>query len=173
MSYVIVSNKVLVFIKIWWLLIKCLWWATGVYSVNIDAEQGKVVVTGNVDPGKLVKKLKSSGKHAELWGPKGKMFPTNQFKNLPFDHSVAHSKGGGKDNHNNNKSHKGGKDHNKGGGGGGHGHGHGGQPQMFQFQNKGPNNFNLPAKDHKSVKFNIPEEEFDYSDDEFDDFFLG
>ncbi|KAI9084826.1 hypothetical protein K1719_033232 [Acacia pycnantha] len=126
----------------------------GVYSVNIDAEQGKVVVTGNVDPATLLKKLKSSGKRAELWGPKGMMFPTNQFKNLQLDHHV-HGKGG-KDN----KSHKGGKDHQKGGG----------QPQLFQFQNKGPNNFNLPAKDHKSVKFNMPGEEFDASDDEFDDY---
>ncbi|KAK4282823.1 hypothetical protein QN277_014152 [Acacia crassicarpa] len=127
----------------------------GVYSVNIDAEQGKVVVTGNVDPATLLKKLKSSGKRAELWAPKGMMFPTNQFKNLQLDHHV-HGKGG-KDNK---KSHKGGKDHQKGGG----------QPQLFQYQNKGPNNFNLPAKDHKSVKFNMPGEEFDASDDEFDDY---
>ncbi|XP_028780839.1 heavy metal-associated isoprenylated plant protein 34 [Neltuma alba] len=125
----------------------------GVYSVNIDAEQGKVLVTGNVDPGTLIKKLKSSGKHAELWGPKGMMFPTNQFKNLQID---PHGKGG-KDN----KSHKGGKDNQKGAG----------QPQLFQFQNKGPHNFKLPAGDHKSVKFNLPGEEFDASDDDFDDDF--
>nr|GEV57754.1 heavy metal-associated isoprenylated plant protein 37 [Tanacetum cinerariifolium] len=39
----------------------------GVYSVDIDAEHGKVLVTGNVDPTTLIKKLVKSGKHAELW----------------------------------------------------------------------------------------------------------
>ncbi|XP_054811517.1 heavy metal-associated isoprenylated plant protein 32-like [Prosopis cineraria] len=131
----------------------------GVYSVNIDAEQGKVVVAGNVDPSKLIKKLKSSGKHAEIWAPKGMMFPTNQFNNLQIDH---HHGKGAKDN---NKSHKGTKDHQKGGGGGG------GQPQLFQFQNKAPSNFKPPAKNNKSVKFDLPEEDFDASDDEFDDDF--
>ncbi|GJW83125.1 ALP1-like protein isoform X1 [Tanacetum coccineum] len=38
-----------------------------VYSVDIDAEHGKVLVTGNVDPTTLIKKLVKSGKHAELW----------------------------------------------------------------------------------------------------------
>ncbi|XP_054795480.1 heavy metal-associated isoprenylated plant protein 32-like [Prosopis cineraria] len=128
----------------------------GVYSVNIDAEQGKVVVAGNVDPSTLIKKLKSSGKRAEIWAPKGMMFPTNQFNNLQIDH---HHGKGAKDN----KSHKGTKDHQKGGGGGG------GQPQLFQFQNKAPSNFKPPAKNNKSVKFDLPEEDFDASDDEFDD----
>ncbi|KAK1294681.1 hypothetical protein QJS10_CPA16g01370 [Acorus calamus] len=44
----------------------------GVYKTTIDAEQGKVTVSGNVDPAILIKKLVKSGKHAELWGsPKG------------------------------------------------------------------------------------------------------
>ncbi|XP_020588947.1 heavy metal-associated isoprenylated plant protein 32-like [Phalaenopsis equestris] len=42
----------------------------GVYSVAIDEEQGKVTVTGNVDSSILVKKLRKSGKHAELCSSK-------------------------------------------------------------------------------------------------------
>ncbi|KAK4402204.1 Heavy metal-associated isoprenylated plant protein 34 [Sesamum angolense] len=40
----------------------------GVYKVSIDVEQGKVTVSGNVDPAILIKKLEKAGKHAELWG---------------------------------------------------------------------------------------------------------
>ncbi|KAJ6413941.1 hypothetical protein OIU84_006696 [Salix udensis] len=40
----------------------------GVYSTTIDAEHGKVTVTGDVDPAKLIKQFEKSGKHAELWG---------------------------------------------------------------------------------------------------------
>ncbi|KAJ4867098.1 Heavy metal transport/detoxification superfamily protein [Raphanus sativus] len=43
----------------------------GVYSVKADVEQGKVTVTGNVDPTLLVKKLSKSGKHAEIIGGGG------------------------------------------------------------------------------------------------------
>lgn len=39
----------------------------GVYKVDIDAEQQKVTVTGNVDSTILIKKLVRLGKHAELW----------------------------------------------------------------------------------------------------------
>ncbi|KAI9096357.1 hypothetical protein K1719_026076 [Acacia pycnantha] len=50
----------------------------GVYSVNIDAASGKVLVAGNMDPAKLIKKLKRSGKHAELWGgQRGNMYNQN------------------------------------------------------------------------------------------------
>lgn len=35
--------------------------------VDIDAEQQKVTVTGNVDSTSLIKKLTKLGKHAELW----------------------------------------------------------------------------------------------------------
>ncbi|KAI9084363.1 hypothetical protein K1719_033705 [Acacia pycnantha] len=49
-----------------------------VYSVNIDADSGKVLVAGNMDPAKLIKKLKRSGKHAELWGgQRGNMYNQN------------------------------------------------------------------------------------------------
>ncbi|CAL0320986.1 unnamed protein product [Lupinus luteus] len=131
----------------------------GVYSVNIDAEQGKVMVSGHVDPAKLIKKLKSSGKHAEVWGGNRGMnlnYASNpQFKNMQIDNSK-----GGKDNKSqNNKGQK---------GGGGNG---GGGVQVAHFQNmKGGKDLKVPGKDQKSVKFNLQEDdEFDGSDDGFDD----
>ncbi|KAK8967145.1 hypothetical protein KSP40_PGU002300 [Platanthera guangdongensis] len=42
----------------------------GVYTIVIDAEQGKVTVNGNVNPSDLIKKLSKAGKHAELWSAK-------------------------------------------------------------------------------------------------------
>ncbi|KAG0456341.1 hypothetical protein HPP92_024129 [Vanilla planifolia] len=42
----------------------------GVYTVAIDAELQKVIVSGNVDSSTLIKKLARSGKHAELWNKK-------------------------------------------------------------------------------------------------------
>ncbi|RVX12491.1 Heavy metal-associated isoprenylated plant protein 37 [Vitis vinifera] len=42
----------------------------GVYTVNIDAEQQRVTVSGSVDSGTLIKKLVKAGKHAELWSQK-------------------------------------------------------------------------------------------------------
>lgn len=39
----------------------------GVYMTEIDSEQHKVTVTGNVDAQRLIKKLLKSGKQAELW----------------------------------------------------------------------------------------------------------
>ncbi|KAJ4960328.1 hypothetical protein NE237_020238 [Protea cynaroides] len=42
----------------------------GVFTVNIDAEQQKVTVSGSVDPATLIKKLVRAGKHAEIWSAK-------------------------------------------------------------------------------------------------------
>ncbi|KAJ9187752.1 hypothetical protein P3X46_003174 [Hevea brasiliensis] len=42
----------------------------GVYMTQIDPQQHKVTVTGNVDAETLIKKLARSGKHAELWPEK-------------------------------------------------------------------------------------------------------
>ncbi|KAL2534634.1 heavy metal-associated isoprenylated plant protein 35-like [Abeliophyllum distichum] len=42
----------------------------GVYTTNIDAQQQKVTVTGNIDAETLIKKLVKNGKHAELWPEK-------------------------------------------------------------------------------------------------------
>ncbi|CAL1393552.1 unnamed protein product [Linum trigynum] len=123
----------------------------GVYTTQVNTEQGKVTVTGNVDPMKLIKKLEKSGKHAEIWGGGGgggkgsnnfQNMVNNQFKNMQMESG----KGG------------------KGGGGG-----KGGHPQQQQLQQqhhqilqqqqfKGmPKDFKMPpqSKDMKSVKFNL------------------
>ncbi|KAL2530691.1 heavy metal-associated isoprenylated plant protein 33-like [Forsythia ovata] len=168
----------------------------GVYTTNIDAEQGKVTVSGNVDPATLIKKLAKSGKHAELWGvPKANNNQqnqlNNQFKNLQIDN--------GKGQNNKNPSQNGGNPQPKGGPQGGQ------NPQLQQL--KGFQDLKIPPQfmkdmkmlppqfmkdlkipvngkdqNQKSVKFNVPEidesddGEFDYSDDdecddddEFDD----
>ncbi|CAK9178241.1 unnamed protein product [Ilex paraguariensis] len=39
----------------------------GVYTTEIDSQQQKVIVTGNVNAETLIKKLVQKGKHAELW----------------------------------------------------------------------------------------------------------
>ncbi|KAK7337808.1 hypothetical protein VNO77_18395 [Canavalia gladiata] len=125
-------------------------------------DEGKVVVTGNVDPAKLVKKLKRGGKHAEIWGDqKGIMYNqsypihnNHQFHNLQVNGGKV-----GKDNQFLN--HKGQK-----------GHGVGGQGQLPHFQNiKGAQDLKLPAnlKENKSVKFNLSDEEFDGGDNGFDE----
>jgi copper chaperone CopZ len=48
----------------------CLDWFTGVYQSTIDREQGKLTVSGLVDPDTLIKKLKKAGKPAALWEAK-------------------------------------------------------------------------------------------------------
>ncbi|KAL3654466.1 hypothetical protein CASFOL_004147 [Castilleja foliolosa] len=57
----------------------------GVYQVNIDSEQQKVTISGNLDSATLIKKLVKAGKHAELWNPQKsnqnqKQKPTNCIK---------------------------------------------------------------------------------------------
>lgn len=161
----------------------------GVYSTNVDVEQGKVTVTGNVDPAILIKKLEKLGKHAELWGPqKGSSngnyqnLLNNQFKNMMNLENGG--KGGGKDN---NKSQKGGGNNNNN-------HNHqfpkGGQQQQQQLQQLqqlqaqqmmqqqfkgGSKDMNMMKmaqhnKDQKHGKFNMIEDDFD-DDEEFDDDF--
>ncbi|KAE8732781.1 Detected protein of unknown function [Hibiscus syriacus] len=146
----------------------------GVYTTSINADQGKVTVTGNVDPAILVRKLQRSGKRAQLWGSAQKgsnSFQnqmTNQFKNMHFDGGK-----GGKDN----RSQKGGG----GGGGGKNKQKKGGQqfaPPPHHMQPmimKGSKDFKLPpSKDQNSVKFHLPDDDLDESDcdyDEFDDEF--
>ncbi|CAI0391930.1 unnamed protein product [Linum tenue] len=129
----------------------------GVYTTQVNTEQGKVTVTGNVDPMKLIKKLEKSGKHAEIWGGGGggggggkgsnnfQNMVNNQFKNMQMESG----KGG------------------KGGGGGKGGHPQQQQQQQLQQQHhqilqqqqfKGmPKDFKMPpqSKDLKSVKFNL------------------
>lgn len=149
----------------------------GVYSANIDAEQGKVTVLGPVDPYTLITKFEKSGKHAELWGGSGghkngnnnnnhHQFNQNllnlnqQFKNLQMENVK-----GGKDN----KSQKGnhGKDQQKGG----NMQQQLAQLQLEQFMKGGAKDLKLPAKGQKTVKFNLPEDDFGGSEDDFDDEF--
>lgn len=134
----------------------------GVYSVRVDADEGKVVVAGDVDPAKLVKKLKRAGKHAEIWGggQKGMMFNQNYPINSPFQNMLVDNGKGAKDNKSQN--HKGQKGSVVVGGG------HQGQVgQLEHFQNvKGVQDFKVPTKEHKSVKFNLPEEDFGANDDD-------
>ncbi|RLM70273.1 hypothetical protein C2845_PM17G01690 [Panicum miliaceum] len=42
----------------------------GVYQSSIDAEQGKVTVSGLMDPDTVIRKLNRAGKPAQLWGGK-------------------------------------------------------------------------------------------------------
>ena len=171
--------------------------ATGVFTTSIDSEQGKVTVSGNVHPSVLIKKLAKSGKHAELWGAQkannNQNNLPNQFKNMQLDNGK-----GCNNNNNNNKGQKGGNNNNnnnnqpKGGGGGGGG-GQQPNPQQQQLQQqlqqlqqmKGFQDLNLPPhfkdmklpsmpnqnQNQKAVKFNIPDDDEDFSDydDEFDD----
>ncbi|KAI3847395.1 hypothetical protein MKX03_023533 [Papaver bracteatum] len=140
----------------------------GVYQTSIDQEQGKVTVSGNVDPKELIKKFEKSGKHAELWGAQkssnnnNQNQNQNQFKNIQVE-SGNKGGGGGKDTK---AQQKGGKE----------------QPKVGLQLMKGFKDLNnlpqlkdlkLPFKqqDQKSVKFTLPEED-DYSDDDdFDDEF--
>ncbi|ESW26120.1 hypothetical protein PHAVU_003G092500 [Phaseolus vulgaris] len=180
----------------------------GVFTTQIDAEQGKVTVSGNVDPNLLIKKLAKSGKHAELWGAAPKpnnnhhnnqnhLGNANQVKNM----QIEQLKGMGNDNQNNKgQNPKGGGGNNQPKGGGG-GQQQGPNPQQqLQLQHlqqlqqqqrlqqqlqqlqqmKGFQDLNIPQfKDlklpphnpnPKAVKFDIPEDDEDFTDDELDDF---
>lgn len=133
----------------------------GVYTTKIDADLGKVTVSGNVDAATLMKKLNKAGKHAELWGaPKANNQNqlNNQLKNLQLDNG---GKGGGK----------------KGGNNNGGNQPKGGHPnpqqqlQQLQQQMKGFQDLKLPplGQAPKTVKFSLPED--DGMSDEFDDEF--
>ncbi|PNX88904.1 heavy metal transport/detoxification domain-containing protein, partial [Trifolium pratense] len=83
----------------------------GVFTTEIDAEQGKVTVSGNVDPNILIKKLAKSGKHAELWSvPKpnnnnqnnnNNNNLVNQLKNMQIEKPKGGGGGGGGGGNNN------------------------------------------------------------------------
>lgn len=129
------------------------------YSVKVDAGEGKVVVAGDVEPEKLVKKLKMGGKHAEIWGGKNnRNYPINpQFQNMQF----------GKNKGIKSQNLKGQKEGDSGGGG----QGKVGQTAQFPNMKGVQDNLKVPVKEQKSVKFSLPEEEFDGSDDEYEDNF--
>uniref|UniRef100_A0A0A8XUE4 HMA domain-containing protein n=1 Tax=Arundo donax TaxID=35708 RepID=A0A0A8XUE4_ARUDO len=156
----------------------------GVYQSSIDAEQGKVTVSGLVDPDTIIRKLSKAGKPAQLLGSKAGGVSQLQLqhggggKYQPKDAGVkGRSKDAG------GKGHKGGAD-----GGGGGKDTKMALPQQLQhlmrmkglklpkfMGGKMPFAAAPPVKDPKSVKFTLPEDgdfEDDGSefDDEFDDF---
>ncbi|KAK6915553.1 Heavy metal-associated domain, HMA [Dillenia turbinata] len=132
----------------------------GVYDVNINAEQGRVTVTGNVDPNTLIKKLEKGGKHAEIWG--GQRAPNNyqdfmnaQFRNMQIENGKSNK---------NQKGVNGKEQHQKGS--------HQLQQQQQQKQQmKGSKDMKVPPKEQKSVKFNMDEFDDEMSGDDFDDDF--
>lgn len=114
----------------------------GVYSVNIDAEQQKVTVSGSVDTATLIKKLVRAGKHAELWSQKSNQNQNQKQKN---------------DNNSNNNSNnnciKDEKQNNKG------------QPQQEQKQNNLIKGLEAFKNLHKFPSLNS-EDDDDFFDDE-------
>ncbi|KAF7837235.1 heavy metal-associated isoprenylated plant protein 33-like [Senna tora] len=155
----------------------------GVFTTEIDAEQGKVTVSGIVDPSILIKKLVKSGKRAELWGaPKSNNENDNQNQNQNQNHLVTQFKnlqiGNGKNDNGNNTGQKGINIPPKVGGGI-----PGPNPQQLQQlqqvksfqdlkllpQSKLPPSQNQNQLNQKAVKFNLSEEKDDELDDEFRD----
>ncbi|KAK3418538.1 hypothetical protein EUGRSUZ_H04474 [Eucalyptus grandis] len=122
----------------------------GVQNVSIDAELGKVMVMGYIDPRTVIKKLAKSGKHAEVWRAQERSFHNqnhlnNQFKNMQIEFSSG--KGGERD-----------MNFQKGGG---TGYGYG------QFQAKGSNEMmQVVPKAKKSVTFDLDEDDEDYVSDD-------
>ncbi|KAK9091709.1 hypothetical protein Sjap_024886 [Stephania japonica] len=66
----------------------------GVYTVNIDADQQKVSVSGSVDANTLIKKLEKSGKYAVLWSQKSNQNQKQQQSNCVVDKGNKHQKQG-------------------------------------------------------------------------------
>lgn len=133
----------------------------GVYKVSIDAEQGRVIVSGNADPASLIEKLEKAGKHAELWGgpQKGGPAPVPVFisnEQLKKFQMESINKNGKKGNEQQQQQKN------------GNGFVHIPQEKGFKDDKL------FSGKDNKSVRFSLPEdedddEEFDEDDDEFDD----
>ncbi|PQQ09196.1 hypothetical protein Pyn_31341 [Prunus yedoensis var. nudiflora] len=121
----------------------------GVYNSIIDADQGMVTVIGNFDPIRFIKKLKKEGKHAELLGVQ-RVSNNNQAQ---LNNQMPAGKGG---QDNKSQKPKGGQQQQQ-------------AQQQQQQQFKGGKAMKMPPpKDQKSVKFNLPEDEFGGSDDEYD-----
>ncbi|XP_073277666.1 heavy metal-associated isoprenylated plant protein 32-like [Primulina huaijiensis] len=142
----------------------------GVYTINIDSEQGKVTVSGDVDPDILIKKLTKNGKHAELWGASN---ANNNLQNQLNDQLKALQIEQAKCRNTKGQNQKGGNNQLKGG------------PPVGQLQQlrqmKGFQDLKMPPQfmkdlkmplnkeqNQKSVRFNLPEDE-DLSDDDDED----
>ncbi|CAA0807069.1 Heavy metal transport/detoxification superfamily protein [Striga hermonthica] len=123
----------------------------GVYTMKIDSEQGKVIVSGNIDPAAIIKKLNKNGKHAELWSsPKPINNHQNQLNNQLKNLQIYNGKGGNNSVNKQQQQQPGQKgcnnNHPKGGGGGGPPH-----PQQ-QMQMKGLPDLKLPPHFLKDMK---------------------
>lgn len=115
----------------------------GVYTVDIDAENQKVTVSGSVDSATLIKKLARAGKHAEIWTAQ-KQKPPGSIKE---DKKNSHS--------HNNSSNK-----NKGDGGTG-----------GQKQNQSQVLKNLEAlKNQRAFLHDYEDDGDDYSDGDFGEY---
>ncbi|XP_047948570.1 heavy metal-associated isoprenylated plant protein 32-like isoform X1 [Salvia hispanica] len=126
----------------------------GVYKVSIDAEQGKVMVSGNADPASLIEKLEKSGKHAELWGPQkgGGAMPfqisQEQLKKFQLENFNKNNQKKGNDHHHHNQMKNG----------------------FVELPFKKGGGEKAPAKEQKAVRFELPEDEDDFDDDDdYDD----
>ncbi|KAK4746212.1 hypothetical protein SAY87_012524 [Trapa incisa] len=152
----------------------------GVFTTKIDSEQGKVTVSGIVDPALLIKKLTKSGKHAEIWGSQQNPNLNHQLNNLQIDPKNSSKEQRGHNNIGNDNKYPPPK---------------GGGQQQFPFtplqnqQMKAFQDLKLPPlkdlkmpgggfKDPvqnpiqpKAVKFSLPPEDDLMSGDEFDDEF--
>ncbi|URE28183.1 heavy metal-associated domain containing protein [Musa troglodytarum] len=136
----------------------------GVYTTSVDAERGRVTVSGDVDPATLIKKLSKAGKHAELLAPKNGNIIIDQGRKPQPRHGKAQPQDNG-------KQPKGGN----GGGGGGGKDRKGQHPeptrQLLQQlqQMKRAKDLQLPQlKDSKHRKSTFPPKGFDDYDDEDD-----
>ncbi|RWW86597.1 hypothetical protein BHE74_00004616 [Ensete ventricosum] len=70
----------------------------GVFSVDVDLENKKVTVQGNVDSGTLINKLTRSGKHAQLWPQKGSGQNSNHGLQKKQKQAAPPAKNGNKNN---------------------------------------------------------------------------
>ncbi|KAK2990603.1 hypothetical protein RJ640_019883 [Escallonia rubra] len=79
----------------------------GVYKIDIDSQQQKVTVTGNIGAETLIKKLLKTGKHAELWPESSDKKEKNSGKSKK-NKKQADTEGGEKANDNEQKNSEGG-----------------------------------------------------------------
>lgn len=119
---------------------------SGVYTTTVDADQGKVTVSGNVDPATLIKRLAKSGKYAVLVSPKLQL----------VGNGGGQRNGGGNDNQKNQQVVS-----------------HLQQPKMKDF-NLGQMKMAPFIKEPKSVKFDfrpLDDDESGFDDDDLNDGF--
>ncbi|KAJ7972936.1 Heavy metal-associated domain containing protein [Quillaja saponaria] len=138
----------------------------GVYTTEIDSQQHKVTVTGNVDAETLIKKLSRSGKLAELWPEKpekkdkksGKSKSSSEKQKDQEDEGdeQKNSPDNGGESDNSECEDQAGGGENGGGSGGGDGGG-GGSKKKKKKKKKKPQNGNSPSIGGAEINQNIGE----------------